>query len=344
MSTSPLISPREIKAKLPLSIEDAAFVRSMREEARKIFLGQSPRIAIIVGPCSIHNIDAALEYAERLQKLSKKVEDSCLLIMRVFTEKSRTTTGWKGLLYDPHLDESHDIESGLYLTRELLLNLAKHKVATATEFVDPLAALYFQDLLSWGFIGARTCSSQIHRQFASSVSMPIGFKNSCDGDIDSAIQGVLVANTSHHFFNIDEEGKLCRHHSPGNLLSHIVLRGSWQLANYDRNTVHATLNKLRSWELNPRLLIDCAHGNSHRCLTKQKEVFHSVLEQVQEGNRNILGLMLESNLEEGSQKLSAGSSTLKSSVSLTDPCLGWSSTEELILSADALLSVSSSCS
>lgn len=329
----PLPSPYEIKTLLPLS--STAFIEQSRETARRIISGDDPRKALIIGPCSIHDRDSALEYAERFKELADAVSRTCFLVMRVYVEKPRTSTGWKGLLYDPHLDGSHDIKTGLLQTRELLLALAEKQIPTATEFVDPLAALYFEDLVTWGFIGARTCASQPHRQFASARMMPIGFKNSTDGNLENAVHGALSASSSHASMHIDEHGKLCAVQSHGNPFSHIVLRGANDSTNYDPQSVSKALEMLKRSRLRSRLMIDCSHGNCQKSFEKQAFAFLSIIEQIEKGNDQIFGLMLESHLESGSQPLSKN---LKYAVSITDPCVDWKTTKDLVYSADSVFS------
>jgi len=323
-----LPSPHELKQTFPLTKECAQFISYYRSVAKNILNGTDRRKAIIVGPCSIHDINSAVEYAKLFKTLSDNVSNTCVLFMRVYAEKPRTASGWKGLLYDPHLDGTNDIKTGLSLTRKLLLTLTEMQVPIATEFVDPLASLYIDDLVSWGFIGARTCESPLHRQLASYLTMPIGFKNSTDGNLDYAINGVLSAREPHVFMNIDSSGKLCALQSQGNLATHIVLRGSSNAANYDPSSIQIALNKLKRSHLPQRLLIDCSHGNCQKQYLKQKDVFYSIIDQIGNGNENIFGLMLESHLEEGSQILAA---PLKYAVSITDPCLNWETTAELII-------------
>lgn len=333
MTITPLPSPCEIKKLLPLS--STAFIDQSHEAAKRIISGEDQRKALIIGPCSIHDKESALEYAKRFKELADEVSRSCFLVMRVYVEKPRTSTGWKGLLYDPHLDGSHDIKTGLLQTRELLLALAEMQIPTATEFVDPLAALYFEDLVTWGFIGARTCASQPHRQFASARTMPIGFKNSTDGNLENAVHGVLSAALAHTSMHIDEHGKLCAIQSEGNPFSHIVLRGASEFTNYDPESVLKALELLKQSRLRSRLMIDCSHGNCQKSFEKQGKAFLSILEQIEKGNDQIFGLMLESHLESGSQPLSKN---LKYAVSITDPCVDWKTTQELVYSADSVFS------
>jgi 3-deoxy-7-phosphoheptulonate synthase len=338
MTITPLPSPQEFKTLLPLSASAAQFIKQSREVAKQIVLGKDVRKALIIGPCSIHDRKSAIEYAHRFKELSLEVSRTSFLVMRVYVEKPRTSTGWKGLLYDPHLNGSFDIKTGMLWARELLLALADMQIPCATEFVDPLASLYFNDLVTWGFIGARTASSQPHRQFASALEIPIGFKNATDGNLKSAINGVLCAKDPHALMHVDDEGKLCAVQSEGNPFSHIVLRGACDFTNYDGSSVKNALENLKSNHLPERLMVDCSHGNCQKLHDKQPEAFLSVLEQIEKGNDKIFGLMLESHLESGSQPLTEDLSILKYAVSITDPCLDWKTTKELVYSANAAFS------
>jgi 3-deoxy-7-phosphoheptulonate synthase len=332
-----LPSPKDLKSKLPLSRHQRDFVDSSRRTIENLVTGEDRRLAIVAGPCSIHEMESALEYAKRFKGLLERVKKTCFLAMRVYFEKPRTITGWKGLLYDPHLDGSHDIQTGLYWTRELLLKMAEWQIPVAAEFLDPLAAAYFDDLVSWGFIGARTSASQTHRQLASSLLMPVGFKNGTDGNIDNAIHGVVAAGSPHSFLGMNEEGRLSIRKSSGNLYTHVVLRGG-EAPNFDLGSIHYTLGKLRSQNLPERILIDCAHANCQKQYEKQTNVFYTLMEQVQQGSRHLMGVMLESHLEAGNQLLSEDPSSLRYAVSITDPCIDWSTTEELVLFSDSILS------
>ncbi len=333
-------TPDEIKKKLPISEKQKRFIASSRQTAQQIVEGSNDSIAIIMGPCSIHDTSLALEYARRIKNLAE--QSSFFLVMRVYCEKPRTTIGWKGLLYDPYLNGTHDIATGIYLTRELLLKLAEMGVPCATEFLDPIVAPYIEDLITWGFIGARTSSSQPHRQLASSLSIPIGFKNCHAGDIHPAIHGVIAARSSHVFVTVGGDGKICTKKSFGNNASHIVLRGSSEKPNYDKKSVQDALKAVHLHGIQSRILIDCSHGNSQKKYEKQKEVFLSVMEQIAQGNHSIMGVMLESHLLEGNQALNEDVSSLAYGVSITDPCIGWSTTEELLSCGEELLSTSSS--
>lgn len=326
-------SPEQIKKKLPLSNRQAEFVFSSRAAAKKLLKGEDERLLIIAGPCSLHHWEASLEYAKRFKDLSEKVKSSCLLIMRGYIEKSRTRNQWKGLIHDPDLNESYDLEKGILLARELLLEFTKKEIPIATEFVSPLLVPYIEDLITWGFIGARTCSSQVHRQMVSMLSFPVGFKNSLDGNVDCAIDGILSARAPHTFLHINESGSLCKTKSDGNLFTHVVHRGARDSTNFDSVHVAQTLAKLKYFQLPQKLMIDCAHGNSQKNPSKQREVFYQILDQIAQGNRHIFGIMLESYLEEGSQVL-ADLSMLKGEISITDPCIDWAATEEMIQSVE----------
>jgi 3-deoxy-7-phosphoheptulonate synthase len=332
-----LPSPRELKESLPLHHTQRNFIAACQKIASDLSLRKDERTAIIVGPCSIHNTSAAFEYARRFKELATKVENNIFLVMRVYVEKPRTTVGWKGLLYDPHLDGTYDIRKGLYETRKLLLALAEMQVPTATEFVDPLSASYIDDLITWGFIGARTCESQPHRELASSLSMPVGFKNGTDGMLEGAINALIAAEHPHSFLSINIDGKIAARTSRGNPLSHLVLRGSSVAPNYDTYSVKRAVDLLIQHQLLPRILVDCAHGNCQKQPDRQKDVFASVIERIASGDPHLMGVMLESHLEAGRQ-LHLNSSP-KGTVSITDPCIDWDSTEELISWAGSSLSL-----
>ena len=328
-----LQTPSDLKKEFPLSAGAACFIDETRKTLHAIYERQDPRILIIVGPCSIHDVEEGLEYARQLKELASECEEECFLMMRTYIEKPRTRNGWKGLVHDPHLNGSDDIAHGLPICRSFLCQLAEMGVPAATEFLTPHLAPYIQDLISWGCIGARTTSSQIHRLLASHLPMPIGFKNTVDGNVDCAINGVHVARVPHTFMHICDDGKVHKVKSSGNPYAHVVLRGSLSGENYNRKSVQAVLGALRQLELPPRVLIDCSHGNSLGQYFKQKEVFQDVLEQIREGNHQIIGMMLESNLEASCQKIPAQLSELQPGVSVTDSCLDLSTTIELIKSS-----------
>lgn len=332
----PLPSPSELKQALP----SPSFPAQARDTAKRILLGKDKRIAILVGPCSIHDPRSAIEYAKRMKNLARDVEETLFLVMRVFVEKPRSRSGWKGIIYDPYLDSSHDISSGLKIARELLVELAELGVPAATELLDPLASFYVDDLVTWGLIGARTSASPVHRQMASRLSFPVGFKNDLFGSLEPAIFGVLSARRTHSHLGLDPLGRVCAIESSGNPLAHIVLRGSESGPNYDEASIESALARLAEHQLEPRLLIDCSHGNSGKNLKKQQEAFVSVIEQASFNPKcGIAGVMMESHLFRGKQPLPEDPKRLAYGVSITDPCLSWDETEKLLRWADEKLSL-----
>ncbi|MCB1109793.1 MAG: 3-deoxy-7-phosphoheptulonate synthase [Chlamydiia bacterium] len=316
---TPLPTPQEVHAAYPLDLEGKKTISRFRLTAEHIMRGEDDRLILIAGPCSIHDVDIAIEYATRFKALSNKVNERIFMIMRTFLEKPRTQFGWKGFLYDPLLDGSYEIEKGLSASRELLLKLTEMEVPLATEFLDPTLTPYTEDLITWGVIGARTSTSQIHRQMASHLPMPMGFKNETDGTLDNAICGALAARHPQATIGTNPEGQTCSLKTAGNPYTHLILRGSHETPNYDHIAVSEAIHKQRLYGLNSRLLVDCAHGNSQKDPKKQQLAFCSTLEQVGEGNHLIMGMMLESHLQGGN------------ALSITDPCLDWKTTEELIL-------------
>lgn len=330
-----LPSPGELKQEIPLLHENERFITQSRQTIRNILERKDPRLLVILGPCSIHHPDSALEFARRLINLQREIGDSFFLVMRVYTEKSRTTTGWKGLLNDPLLDGSEDIATGLRWTRQLLLQIADLGMPTATEFLEPLSSRYYEDLISWGCIGARTSESQTHRLMASQLPMPVAFKNSTQGCIDIALNGMISASHPHKKMCIDDSGKVCVKQSTGNKDLHIALRGGRTSPNYHKSSVEHVVERLRSHQLPEKILIDCSHDNSPNDESEQEIVFFDVLEQVAEGNNAICGVILESYLEGGKQ--SFHQRPLAPELSITDPCLDWASTEKLLTSGRQLL-------
>ena len=331
--SEPLISPRELKQRLPATIAQTHFIEQSRQQIVRILEGSDPRYLLIMGPCSIHDPHAAREYAAKIQELQKDVADVFLIVMRTYFEKPRTSTGWKGMLYDPHLNGSHDMDTGLQWTRELLISLAERKIPAAAEILDPISAHYFGDLLSWGCIGARTASSQLHRQAASGLPMPVAFKNNTDGNVEVAIRGVLTAQNPHAYIGINEVGCASLIHTRGNPHGHIVLRGGEQGSNYDPDSIAEALGLLQAAKLPLRLIVDCSHDNSRSNHLHQPAVFHAVIDQILARNRHLRGFILESNLEAGNQPMDLNPSTLKFALSITDPCLGWDATAALITEA-----------
>lgn len=326
-----LPSPHEIKQLYPAPSN--TIVQQARKQAIESVEGKSNHLTFFVGPCSIHDMEATLEYASHLQALSNKLS-SIKLFMRVFLEKPRTLKGWTGLIYDPFLNGTHDVEQGIKMARKLLVQLTEMGIACVTELLEPLIIPYFDDLISWGMIGARTSASQPHRQLASSLPFPVGFKNGIYGELDTALYGILTAQESHTRIHINETGHISSQKTKGNPWTHLVLRGSENKTNYSHQDVHQAMDLCKHFQVNPRILIDCSHGNSKKDYSVQPKVFHSVMQQIQEGNPNILGVMLESHLHEGKQPLGRNTSFLRYGVSITDSCLGWQETEELILESD----------
>lgn len=321
---------QELKTRFPLTPTQSFFISKSRQTTGAILNGTDPRLLLIVGPCSIHDRLSAKDFASQLRKLANAMSSQFFLIMRIYCEKPRTASGWKGFLYDPLLDGSHEIELGIEWTRQLLLELTNMQIPAATEFLDPLTAFYYDDLITWGSIGARTASSQIHRQLASGLSMPIGFKNGVAGNISAAVNGVLAASQPQTYVRLGENGKSVIGKTTGNPDAHIVLRGGESGPNYDSCSITDALARLEKLKLPSKLLIDCSHDNSGRKYDHQPEVFQSVIHQIAEGNTHIRGLMLESHLYAGQQRLKENSELLQYGVSITDACLDWQSTARLI--------------
>jgi 3-deoxy-7-phosphoheptulonate synthase len=337
VSETDLPPPSVIKAQLPMAktVEDTV-VRS-RRALQNIIDGLDPRLFVVVGPCSIHDIGAAMEYAGRLKELADSVQEALLVVMRVYFEKPRTTVGWKGLINDPDMDDSCDMEKGIRTARRLLLDLAALGIPTATEALDPVMPQYMGDLISWTAIGARTTESQTHREMASGLSTPVGFKNGTDGGLHVAVNALKSARQPHHFLGINQDGRPAVFHTRGNAYGHIVLRGGGGRPNYDSVCVALTEKALRDAGLPARIVIDCSHGNSNKDPSLQPLVARDCVEQVANGNRSIIGLMLESHLHAGSQEIPAELSKLRYGVSVTDACIDWPTTVSVLKDAAALL-------
>ena len=325
-----LISPREVKTHFPLSNEAKTLVLNSRQEIRNILQGRNKdRLLVIAGPCSIHDPEAAYEFAQRLHQVSKSVSDRMLIVMRTYFEKPRTTVGWKGLINDPHLDGSCDIAAGFQLARTVLLNINQMGVPCATEFLDPVTPQYISDLITWSAIGARTTESQTHREMASGLSMPVGFKNGTDGGLQGAINAMVAARHPQSFIGINVDGVTSIIKTNGNRDRHIVLRGGGGKVNYGPEDIAQAVTRLVDEEIPRPVMVDCSHGNSEKDHTRQTNVARSVLQQFCEGQHAIMGLLLESNLKPGNQKWTKGK-TLEYGVSITDACLGWDETEALL--------------
>lgn len=336
LSHAPLPSAHALRQELPLSSRQSAFVRRSREALERILDGIDQRLVLILGPCSIHHIPAAKDYALRLKQLADELEDRFLILFRAHFEKPRTRTGWKGLLYDPHLDGSDNLDVGLRRSRQFLIDMANMEIPVSTEFLDPNLAYYVSDLISWGQIGARTSESQIHRQMASNLSMPIGFKNRPDGDVSVAVNAVVAAHQPQSFFGWNLHHELCRLQSAGNPYCNVVLRGGASGPNYDLCSVADTAERLLQHGQSPRVLIDCAHDNSRKSPSRQLEVFRHVMEESLKDPQHITGIMLESYLEKGNQTHHPDPRLLDPYISITDPCINWESTEALIREAAQL--------
>lgn len=331
-----LITPKKVKAKLPGTKRAYEVVLTGREELEAILDHKDRRLFVVVGPCSIHDPQAAYEYAVKLKRLAGLVKSTMVLIMRVYFEKPRTTIGWKGLVNDPDMNDSFNIEKGILLARSLLLKFTGLGLPTSTEALDPIIPQYLADLISWSAIGARTTESQTHRELASGLSMPVGFKNATDGSIQVALNGIKSARTSHHFLGIDQNGQTAVFRTTGNPYAHIVLRGGSK-PNYDSLSIAACEKALEEAGLPKNIVVDCSHGNSNKDYKLQPTAFNAVIDQIEKGNESVVGFMLESNLNEGNQPLQKDRSKLKYGVSITDACINWVTTEELLLSADQRL-------
>jgi 3-deoxy-7-phosphoheptulonate synthase len=330
IETRPLLSPAFIKSEFPISQQATKLVTQTRDRIRNILTGKDQRLLVVVGPCSIHDVKAAMEYGARLATLRTELKDSLEILMRVYFEKPRTTVGWKGLINDPHLDNSYDINTGLRIARELLLDLAHIDLPTATELLDPITPQYIADLICWTAIGARTTESQIHRQMASGLSMPVGYKNGTDGSFKAAINAMLAARISHHFLGINQDGLASIVTTTGNPDGHLVLRGGANKPNYEAADVNSAATALKEKALNHRLMIDCSHGNSKKDYTKQVSVLEDIAQQVATGGTSIMGVMIESHLVAGNQSISNNGQPLVYGQSITDACIDWSTTEQVL--------------
>jgi 3-deoxy-7-phosphoheptulonate synthase len=328
--TLSLITPHQLMEDLPITQKATETVHQGRQAITSILQGADPRALVIVGPCSIHDEKAGLEYAQRLADLAHRLSDRILVVMRVYFEKPRTTLGWKGLIYDPMLDGSFDIESGLHRARGFLLSLGEIGLPAATEFLDPIVPQYLADLISWAAVGARTVESQTHRQMASGLSMPVGFKNSTDGSPQNAVDAIVTARSPHAFLGIDRDGNTAVVLTKGNPNTHLVLRGGKGGANFDASTVAEIQTLLQSANLPSQIMVDCSHANSDKDHTRQYIVFRDVIKQRLAGNTDIIGCMVESHIHPGNQKLGSDPSKLEYGVSITDACIGWEETEMLL--------------
>lgn len=330
-SIVPLITPKELKQKRPISEEAIASVQEGRQTIRNILDHKDHRLFLVIGPCSIHDVEAAKEYAVRLKELSEKVSDTLYLVMRVYFEKPRTTVGWKGLINDPYMNDTFKIEKGLEIGRNLLLELSEMGLPLSTEALDPISPQYIQDLISWSAIGARTTESQTHREMASGLSSAVGFKNGTDGGLTVVTNALMSVANPHRFLGIDADGQVSIVSTRGNQYGHLVLRGGGGKPNYDSVSVSLAEQALEKSNLPKNIMIDCSHENSNKDPSLQPLVMDNVSSQILEGNQSIVGLMIESNLKHGRQNIPANLDDLEYGLSVTDGCIGWEETEEAIL-------------
>ncbi|MBU2225387.1 MAG: 3-deoxy-7-phosphoheptulonate synthase [Gammaproteobacteria bacterium] len=328
VAEKPLSPPLVIKRNYPLPDAGALFVQQARKDIADIIHGRDPRLLVVTGPCSIHDPIAAMDYAKRLKELQIQYKDSLYIVMRVYFEKPRTTVGWKGYINDPHLDDSFDLETGLIRGRELLLDLVAMELPTATEALDPISPQYLSDLISWAAIGARTVESQTHREMASGLSMPVGFKNGTDGNLNIALNALQSAASPHTFIGINQRGEVALVKTAGNPDGHIILRGGTK-PNYDADSINAAVEQLTKFGLPTAIVVDCSHGNSNKDHNRQGQVAEAVVAQRQLGNKAIIGLMLESHINAGKQNIVDGKAALYG-VSVTDACIDWQTTSQLL--------------
>ncbi len=329
-SLAPLVPPSQLKQEYPVPPETTERVAESRRVIGSILRGEDPRLLAVVGPCSIHDPAAALEYATRLAELREELSETMHLVMRVYFEKPRTRLGWRGLILDPALDGTGDIQTGLRTARKLLLDIAELGLPTGSEMLDPIVPQFLDDLLSWASIGARTTESQTHREMASGLSMPVGFKNGTDGSIESAVNAFSSSMHAHSFIGIDQHGLTCVLNTTGNEMAHVILRGGRGGPNYHDEQVEDTAAALTEAGLPARIMVDCSHMNSRRDHTRQQKVLRSVVRQRVHGQHAIIGFMLESNLKPGKQPIPELPQRLEYGLSITDACIGWDETAELL--------------
>lgn len=331
VSQDVLISPAALKELLPVSEAAQKTILNGRETVNNILMRKDPRLMVVIGPCSIHDVDAAMDYAKRLKVLADKVSDSIFVVMRVYFEKPRTTVGWKGLINDPHLNGSFEIEEGLKIGRKLLLDISELGLPTATEALDPISPQYLHDLISWSAIGARTTESQTHREMASGLSCAVGFKNGTDGSLTVAINALQSVSSAHHFLGINSSGQVAIIHTKGNPHGHVVLRGGGGKPNYDSVNIALCEQTLRDGGIAENIMVDCSHENSNKNHELQPLVMDNITNQIIEGNQSIMGLMIESNIGAGNQKINEDRSKMEYGISITDKCIDWETTERVLL-------------
>jgi len=326
-SFTKLISPHEIALEIPIHDKTAKTIAQGRNDFINILNGKDKRFVVVTGPCSIHDLKSAIEYAEKIKGAINKYGDKLFIIMRVYFEKPRTATGWKGLINDPYLDKTYNVETGIKIARKLLIDINELGVPVGTEFLDPITAAYIGALVSWGAIGARTIESQTHRQMTSGLSAPVGFKNNSNGNLDVAINAMQIAKSSHSFLGIDDNGNCSIVKTNGNSDTHIILRGGGGKPNYYMEDIKKCEKKLEAKGFTSKIMVDCSHENSGKDPAKQSIVIKDIITQKENGNKSIFGIMLESNLFDGNQKIT---DKLKYGVSITDACIGWEETEKLL--------------
>jgi len=323
-----LVSPAELAEQIPLDDSTANFIIKSRKDIEAIIKGDDKRLLVIIGPCSIHDTDAAIDYAKKLKTFQEKYADQLLIVMRVYFEKPRTTVGWKGLISDPDLDKSFRVAKGLNLARNLLMEINKLGLAAGTEFLDMVTGQYISDLISWGAIGARTTESQVHRELASALSCPVGFKNGTDGNIQIAVDAIKASSVPHVLYSPNKSGQMCIYQTHGNPFAHVILRGGKE-PNYHESDIAATCKTLTKASLSEKIMIDCSHGNSYKDHNKQMDVAQSLAEQIQQGNQSVFGVMVESFLVEGNQKV-VEKQPLVYGQSITDACINLDTSEEIL--------------
>ncbi|GLO60901.1 phospho-2-dehydro-3-deoxyheptonate aldolase [Vibrio sp. MACH09] len=335
----PMPTPAELVAQHPITDDVAERIEYSRKQIDKILNGHDNRLLVIVGPCSIHDTDAALDYARRLADIQDNYSDELFIVMRSYFEKPRTVVGWKGLITDPNLDGSYALETGLNRARKLLLDINKLGLATATEFLDMITGQYIADLITWGAIGARTTESQIHREMASALSCPVGFKNGTNGNVKTAIDAIRASHASHYFYSPDKNGRMTVYRTSGNPWGHVILRGGDTGPNFDQSSIRSACDRLAEFNLPERLVVDFSHANCEKQHRKQLDVAKDICQQIRSGSQNIAGIMAESFIEEGNQPMDDLSS-LTYGKSITDPCLSWQDTVSMLDElADAIKSV-----
>jgi 3-deoxy-7-phosphoheptulonate synthase len=332
-----LITPEALRAELPLSEEGREFVQQSRKTISNIIHKRDHRLLVISGPCSVHDVEAAKDYGRQLKVLHNKYQGSLFVVMRVYFEKPRTTVGWKGLINDPHMDGSFDVETGLRKARELILYLTELGLPLATEALDPISPQYLAEVFSWSAIGARTTESQTHREMASGLSMPIGFKNGTNGSLDVAVNALQSASSPHHFMGINRQGQVALIQTRGNPDGHVILRGG-ATPNYGAKSIAQCEQALAKQGIEPGIIVDCSHGNSNKDYTRQPLVAQDVVGQVCSGNKSVIGIMLESNINAGNQSSDLARNNLAYGVSVTDACINFADTETLFVDMDARLS------